>query len=122
MDVGEQSAISLRKHLHRTNGLIYVVDSSDREKFELAREELHSLLDNEELKGVPLLVYANKLELNLSSVSGISDKLELNNIKNRAWFVQGACATTGDGLYEGLDWLGREFHKKFDIKNNYYVP
>jgi hypothetical protein len=32
---------------------------------------------------------------------------------NRAWHIQGTCATTGDGLYEGLDWLGQQINKRF---------
>eukprot|EP00094_Tigriopus_californicus_P000794 TCALIF_00768-PA protein Name:"Similar to Arf6 ADP-ribosylation factor 6 (Rattus norvegicus)" AED:0.29 eAED:0.29 QI:623/0/0.5/1/0/0.5/2/0/106 len=35
----------------------------------------------------------------------IQEKLGLTRIRDRNWFVQPACATTGDGLYEGLTWL-----------------
>lgn len=27
------------------------------------------------------------------------------------WYIQAACATQGDGLYEGLDWLSNELAK-----------
>ena len=40
--------------------MIYVVDSNDRNRMEEAREELHSLLDEEEIKDCKLLVFANK--------------------------------------------------------------
>merc|ERR1711894_90954 len=33
-------------------------------------------------------------------------------MRNRQWFIQSACATTGDGLYEGLDWLSRTLSSK----------
>ena len=39
------------------------------------------------------------------SVSEISDKLELSKIRGREWYIQGTCALTGDGLYNGMDWL-----------------
>jgi len=26
-------------------------------------------------------------------------------LRNHKWFVQSSCATSGDGLFEGLDWL-----------------
>ena len=35
----------------------------------------------------------------------ISEGLGLYDLRNRTWHVQGTCALTGDGLYEGLDWL-----------------
>ena len=37
----------------------------------------------------------------------IQDKLGLNvtTLRHRNWYVQPACATIGDGLYEGLTWL-----------------
>jgi hypothetical protein len=35
----------------------------------------------------------------------IQEKLGLTRIRDRNWHVQPACATTGDGLYEGLTWL-----------------
>jgi ADP-ribosylation factor protein 1 len=38
-------------------------------------------------------------------VSEITEKLELHKLRNREWYIQGCCALTGDGLYEGLDWL-----------------
>jgi ADP-ribosylation factor protein 1 len=35
----------------------------------------------------------------------ITDKLGLHSIRQRHWFIQSTCATSGEGLYEGLDWL-----------------
>lgn len=37
----------------------------------------------------------------------IQDKLGLNvtTLRHRNWYVQPSCATSGDGLYEGLSWL-----------------
>lgn len=40
------------------------------------------------------------------SVAEVTDKLGLNSLPpSRKWFIQSACASSGDGLYEGLDWL-----------------
>lgn len=41
------------------------------------------------------------------SVSDITAALELQTLGGRKWFVSGTCATTGEGLYEGLDWLSQ---------------
>jgi len=91
-----------------TNGLIYVIDSSDRNRIEDAQEELSKMMKEEELHDAALLVFANKQDLpNSMTTAEITEKLGLHAVRNRDWFVQSACATSGDGLYEGLDWLSR---------------
>lgn len=42
----------------------------------------------------------------------MSEKLGLNPIRNRKWFIQSSCATSGDGIYEGLDWLSNAIANK----------
>lgn len=32
----------------------------------------------------------------------VTEKLQLNQLKDRIWFVVPSCATTGEGLFEGL--------------------
>ena len=107
-DIGGQTKLRpLWAHYYEnTDGLIYVVDSQDSERMEEARETLSYLLNSEELKECSLMVYANKQDLpGALSVPQISEKLGLTNIRDRKWHVQGTCATRGDGLYEGLDWM-----------------
>lgn len=110
-DIGGQDKIrKLWRHYYSgCNGIIYVVDSSDTGRLELARDELHMLLNNDELRDATLLVYANKQDLpKAMSASELADKLELNSARlNRDWHIQPACATTRAGLYEGLDWLSK---------------
>ncbi len=61
-DVGGQDKIRgmWRHYYQNTEGLIYVVDSSDKERLHVAKEELHKMLAEEELKDTVLLVLANK--------------------------------------------------------------
>merc|ERR1712008_601758 len=90
------------------NGLIYVIDSNDRDRIEDAREELTKMLNEDEMANAALLVFANKQDLpNAMTAAEVTEKLGLHNMRNRQWFIRSACATTGDGLYEGLDWLSR---------------
>jgi len=88
------------------------VDCNDHDRVEDAKEQLDKMLEEEELMGVPLLVFANKQDLpNAMSVPEVADKLGLGALpKSRRWFIQATCATTGDGLYEGLDWLSNVLH------------
>ena len=61
-DVGGQDKIRplWRHYYHGTNGLIYVVDSNDRDRIEDAREELTKMLNEDEMRDAVLLVFANK--------------------------------------------------------------
>merc|ERR1712100_669033 len=97
-----------RHYYQNTQGLIFVVDSNDRDRVEDAREELTMMLNEDEMRDAVLLVFANKQDLpNSMSAAEMTEKLGLQTMRNRQWFIQSACATTGDGLYEGLDWLSR---------------
>merc|ERR1711879_197071 len=114
-DVGGQDKIRrLWRHYYQgTQGLIFVVDSNDRDRIDIAREELMKMLTEEEMRDAVLLVFANKQDLpNSMPAAEVTEKLGLHNIRNRPWFIQSACATTGDGLYEGLDWLSRTLSSK----------
>jgi ADP-ribosylation factor protein 1 len=35
----------------------------------------------------------------------LSDMLELPSMPQRRWHIQASCASTGEGLSEGMDWL-----------------
>ncbi|CAL8263086.1 unnamed protein product [Merluccius merluccius] len=114
-DVGGQDKIRplWRHYFQNTQGLIFVVDSNDRERVAESKEELNKMLTEDELKDAVLLVFSNKQDLpNAMSVSELTDKLGLQNLRNRTWYVQAACATQGTGLYEGLDWLSVELSKQ----------
>jgi len=64
------------------------------------------MLNEDELRDAVLLVFCNKQDLpNAMIVAEVTDKLGLHSLRNRKWYIQSTCATSGDGLYEGLDWL-----------------
>merc|ERR1712083_706007 len=114
-DIGGQDKIRKlwRYYYENTQGLIFVVDSSDRDRVEDAREELSKILDEEEMRDAVLLVFANKQDLpNAMTAAEVTEKLELHNLRSRQWYIQSACATTGGGLYEGLEWLSRTLSTK----------
>ena len=114
-DVGGQDKIRLlwRHYYQNTQGLIFVVDSNDHDRIDDAREELQRMLAEEELKDAVVLVFANKQDLpGAMTPAEAVDKLGLNSLRGRLWHIQGCCATTGDGLHEGLDWLGENVAAK----------
>merc|ERR1712173_43821 len=109
-DIGGQDKIRplWRHYYDGTNGLIFVVDSNDRDRIEVARAELEKMIHEDEMHDAALLIFANKQDLpNSMTAAEITDKLGVHMMRNRPWFIQSACATNGDGLIEGLDWLAR---------------
>lgn len=116
-DVGGQDKIRplWRHYFQNTEGLIYVVDSADLSRMAEAREELFGILESDEMRGVPVCVIANKQDLpNALSTSKLVDQLSLHKLTGRKWYVQAACATTGEGVYEAMHQLAsmvKEFKK-----------
>eukprot|EP01135_Chromosphaera_perkinsii_P006533 Nk52_evm5s539 gene=Nk52_evmTU5s539 len=107
-DVGGQDKIRpLWRHYYTgTQGLIFVVDSADYDRIDEARQELHRIMNDREMKDAIILIFANKQDLpNVMKPQEITERLGLNRTRDRNWYVQPSCATTGDGLYEGLTWL-----------------
>ena len=99
-----QSTNSVENYNQNEQGIVFVIDSNDRVRFGEAREELARMLNEEELRGV-VLIFANKQDLlGVMTAAEITEKLNINLADNR-FLVQPCCAYTGDGLYEGLDWL-----------------
>ncbi|KAI9225135.1 putative ADP-ribosylation factor [Blastocladiella britannica] len=114
-DVGGQDKIRplWRHYFQNTQGIIFVVDSNDRERINEARDELQRMLNEDELRNAILLVFANKQDLpNAMQAAEITDKLGLASLRQREWWIQATCATSGDGLYEGLEWLSTTLKKK----------
>eukprot|EP01107_Rhizomastix_libera_P014425 TRINITY_DN461_c0_g1_i3.p1 TRINITY_DN461_c0_g1~~TRINITY_DN461_c0_g1_i3.p1 ORF type:complete len:180 (+),score=35.34 TRINITY_DN461_c0_g1_i3:124-663(+) len=109
-DIGGQDTIRplWRHYYENTEGLIFVVDSNDRERIDEAAMELGKMLQEDQLRNANVLILANKQDLpQAMSVSEIADKLGMAKHNQHKWFIQAASCTSGDGLYEGLDWLAR---------------
>ena len=118
-DLGGQTNIRpfWRCYYENTSAIIYVVDSCDHNRLGLSSNELLAMLEEEELKNIPLLVFANKQDAkNALNEAEISTKLGLHTIKDRRWKIQKSSAINGDGLKEGLSWLAQTIQGK-EIKN-----
>jgi ADP-ribosylation factor-like protein 1 len=107
-DLGGQTSIRpyWRCYYANTDAVIYVIDSADRERISIARDELEAMLEEEELKDASLLILANKQDLKgAMTVTEVSTALNLTDMKNRQWTIFKCSAQTGEGLTESLDWL-----------------
>jgi signal recognition particle receptor subunit beta len=68
--------------------MVFVVDSSDEERLTETLEELQSLLAEEALQKVPLLVYANKQDLQFAlEAEEVMEHLKLTEIQARTWNI-----------------------------------
>eukprot|EP01112_Ceratiomyxa_fruticulosa_P014739 TRINITY_DN4248_c0_g1_i1.p1 TRINITY_DN4248_c0_g1~~TRINITY_DN4248_c0_g1_i1.p1 ORF type:complete len:540 (-),score=112.25 TRINITY_DN4248_c0_g1_i1:117-1679(-) len=101
----------LRHYFQNTTGLVYVVDANDQERLEETADTFKTILRELE---VPVLFFLNKTDLPNAriTVDRVIDSFGLHAFRNRHWYVQKCCATTGDGLYEGLDWLSEVIKKQ----------
>lgn len=113
-DIGGQSKIrNLWRHYYQgTDVLIFVVDSSDRKRLQLARRELMATLSASELDDVDVLVLANKQDLGVMSVEEVIEGMGLRELVGRNWYCQGCSGTTGSGLFEGFSWLSKRIRQK----------
>ena len=86
--------------------IIYVIDSSDSERLEETGKELYNIIQQPELSGIPMIIYANKQDLNLAlTVEEIMEQLGLEDICDRKWTIIACSALTKQGISSGLNWL-----------------
>nr|XP_061814505.1 ADP-ribosylation factor 3-like [Nerophis lumbriciformis]XP_061814506.1 ADP-ribosylation factor 3-like [Nerophis lumbriciformis] len=114
-DVGGQDSKRpyWRQLFSNKQSIIFVVDSNDRELVNEAQQELNRLLNEDELKDAVLLVLANKQDMpNAMRGPEVTEMLALHNVRHCIWHIQPTCALSGDGLYEGLEWLANKVKNK----------
>ena len=110
-DVGGQGKIRrLWSHYYEnSDAMVYVIDSNDRDRLSEARDELHKMLDEDQLRNASL---CNKQDLpSAMSPSAVSEGLGLRALR-RDWYLQACSAVSGDGIFEGLEWLSQTLKKK----------
>ena len=114
-DIGGQDLLRKlwRHYYENVDAVIYIVDSNDRDRIEMAQKELQKVLDDDNLRHASVLVYGNKQDLpNSMDTSEMVERMGMRTMRGRDWHVQSCTATTGDGLWEGLDWLNDNLTKK----------
>ena len=101
------------KHYYaNAKGVIFVVDSSDITRIEVAREEFHRMLASEDLKDAVFLILANKQDIALMDVNEVIKRMDLASIGDRPWHCEGTSAVTGQGLTESMNWLVSKLEEK----------
>ncbi|KAF9941778.1 Arf GTPase arf1 [Modicella reniformis] len=49
---------------------------------------------------------------NAMNAAEITDRLDLYNPRQRQWYIQATCDTSGEGLYERLEWLSKNLKSR----------
>jgi len=107
-DIGGQDTLrsSWTTYYSNTEFVIVVVDSTDRERLAVTKQELYRMLAHEDLAKTAVLIFANKQDVKGSmSAAEISKELNLTSLKAHRWQIQACCALTGEGLQQGLEWM-----------------
>lgn len=108
-DVGGQEKLRplWKSYTRRTDGLVFVVDAAEAERLEEAKVELHRIARSAENQGVPVLVLANKQDLDgAMSASEVEKVLALHELSSSTLHhTQGCSALDGQGLQPGLEKL-----------------
>ncbi|XP_035459524.1 ADP-ribosylation factor-like protein 6 isoform X3 [Scophthalmus maximus] len=120
---GQSRYRNLWEHYYKeSHAIIFVIDSGDKLRMVVAKEELDTLLSHEDIRGrkMPVLFYANKMDLRdaVSSVK-VSQMLCLENIRDKPWHICASNAIRGEGLQEGLDWLQEQIAQSY--QNNEHM-
>ncbi|XP_004441757.1 PREDICTED: ADP-ribosylation factor-like protein 14 [Ceratotherium simum simum] len=91
-------------YCENTDGLVYVVDSTDKQRLEDSRREFEHILKNEHIKNVPVVLLANKQDVpGALSAEDITRTFNVQRLcSDRNWYVQPCCAVTGAGLIEAF--------------------
>jgi len=98
-----------------TEAVIFVIDSTDRLRFAVAKEELFTMLEDAKLaeRNIPILVFANKMDC-----VGAADPMEcmqslwLGQIQNKSWNIFASDALHNEGIEPGIKWLVDEIKKR----------
>ena len=109
-DVGGQESLRSMwpEYYSQCHGIIFVVDSADRSRIDECKDTLTSIVMDDEVEGLPIIMLANKQDR--------PDRMEIQDIKQifnqiaehlgaRDSRVLPISALTGDGVSTALDWL-----------------
>jgi GTP-binding protein SAR1 len=117
---GHQAARKTWKNYFPTvNGVIYMVDASDKERFDESKKELDGILSTPELAKVPIVILGNKIdkkeacsEDDIRNVMGLATKTQfgtqkINEIDGRPVEVFMCSVAKKMGYAEGFRWLSQ---------------
>ncbi|KAJ0032731.1 hypothetical protein NQD34_002812 [Periophthalmus magnuspinnatus] len=113
-DVGGQRTLrkNWKYYIDDVQALVFVVDSTDKERLPEAAKALKRFLSEDKVEGLPLMVLANKKDKpNSMSIREISDQLNLPKLEDRDWQIQACSAEKGLGLSQAFTSVNKMIKK-----------
>ena len=115
-DFGGQDSFRMAlwdQYLEGSKGIVYVIDSTQQDRFRVAKKELwNKILTNDKLRHVPLLILANKQDLpEAATIKEIIEKLDIKLIFDHSYAIFPTSAKNGLNVIEGMIWLMNEISK-----------
>jgi len=96
-------------YFEQSDAFAFVVDSCDRDRFEIAKTELHTLVSHKEMVGKPFLILANKQDLpGAASKEELAKVFQLESIKSSEWYIVECSAIKNKRARIGFEWLGNQ--------------
>jgi GTP-binding protein SAR1 len=114
----EKARETWNNYIGEADAIIFIVDSADRDRFDLARHELHTLLGIKELQSAVFVIFGNKIDIPYAaSEEELKIALGLDNyfmnlqgkypegVRKIGFFMCSVAKRCG--YVEGLKWLGQ---------------
>jgi len=96
------------KYYAESHGIIYIIDSADKDRLNESKLAYDKMLESEHLKTVPLLILVNKQDiegcLSVLDVKKVFHDASLK-IGSRDCMIRPVSALTGQGVNEGIEWM-----------------
>eukprot|EP01031_Cornospumella_fuschlensis_P025173 gene25173-30401_t len=120
-----------RHYYQNTQGIIYVVDTNDMLRFPDEGHDAYSTalglfkstIIEDELRDAVILVFLNKIDLpdGRKNIAHMTEQFKRFGARH-VMHIQPCCASTGEGLYEGLDWLAKTLKNPERAKSDNKKP
>ncbi|XRB00170.1 ADP-ribosylation factor-like protein 13B [Pycnococcus provasolii] len=97
-----------KEYTAEVHGTVFVVDAANKDRFDEAREVLHATLKDDYMSGKPLLIFANKQDLEgAASSAALAEALKLPSVADVRFHVVECSAkgATDPNIAQGLKWL-----------------
>ncbi|MEX2719713.1 MAG: ADP-ribosylation factor-like protein [Candidatus Sigynarchaeum springense] len=94
-----------------SDGLVFVVDVADKDRFAEAKDVLHDVAKRPETRSLPLLLLFNKVDLKKPKTKELVKALDLDALDGRPMKYFETSAITGEGVAEAFAWFGKELSK-----------
>ncbi|MFW9882325.1 MAG: ADP-ribosylation factor family protein, partial [Candidatus Thorarchaeota archaeon] len=97
-----------KPYLKNQDGLVFVLDIANKEQYSAAREILHNVVNLPNMKGLPLLILFNKIDLLEPNIETLKKDMKLKKIIDRPIQCYLTCGLTGENINKAFQWISEK--------------